>query len=58
MLHSHPIAPDGLDPTMYLLALDEKVLQQQQERTTIAVVASRLGTISGNCQLVAINRCN
>ena len=39
VLHGRPIAPSGLDATKYPLALDGKLLQQQQERTTKAVAA-------------------
>ena len=39
VLHGRPIAPSGLDATKYPLALDGKLLQQEQERTTIAVAA-------------------
>ena len=39
VFHGRPIAPSGVDPKKYLLALDEKVLQEESERSTIAVAA-------------------
>ena len=39
MIHGRPVVPTGLASTNYPLALDEKLLQQEQERTSIAVAA-------------------
>ena len=39
VFHGRPIAPSGVDPTKYLLALDDKMLQQESERTLIEVAA-------------------
>ena len=39
VLHTRPIAPYGLDTKFYPLALDNRVLGKEQERTTIAVAA-------------------
>jgi len=39
VIHGRPVVPTGLASTNYPLALDEKLLQQEQERTSIAVAA-------------------
>ena len=39
VMHGRLIVPTGLDATKYPLALNEKLLQQEQERTSIAVAA-------------------
>ena len=39
VFHGRPIAPSGVDSKKYLLDLDKKVLQEESERSTIAVAA-------------------
>jgi hypothetical protein len=39
VIHGRPVVPTGLASTNYPLALDETLLQQEQERTSIAVAA-------------------
>ena len=39
VFHARPIAPSGVDPKKYLLALDEKLLKQESECSKIEVAA-------------------
>ena len=39
VFHGRPIAPSGVDPKKYFLALDDKMLEQESECTKIEVAA-------------------